>query len=190
MIKYRKLQFFRGKTVITASVLILAFIVIVIINTIYSHFYKVVNMPSTPQTRNKIINILCENHDDCAGLSIYDLGSGWGGLCRKLSSKFPRATIKGFEISPVPYMVSKIFALFGHYTISRQDIFKLDLSQADIIVCYLSHYHMNKLANKIKNECRPGLILYSQGFPIKDMIADKIIDIPYSIEGKLYQYNF
>src|ERR1700734_1065408 len=47
-----------------------------------------------------------------AGLSeqaiIYELGSGWGSLVIALARAFPKAHIRGIEISPVPYWVSRI----------------------------------------------------------------------------------
>lgn len=169
--------------------LMLIFIVIVVINAIYAHFYKIVNIPSSPSTRTIIVQDIKCIKGDCAGLTIYDLGSGWGGLCRRLSKNFPNSHVQGFEISPVPYGISKIFSVFQTYRIQRANLFEMDLSNADILVCYLSHYHMNKLADKLKAECKKGTIIYSQGFPIKKMIAEKKFDIPLSIERKLYRYK-
>jgi len=189
MIIYDLIQIFVFVMDILFSIIGLSLIIIALINIIYSHFYKVVNMPSMPQTRRMIIDNIQKHHGDCDGLVIYDLGSGWGGLCRKLSNNFPKASVKGFEISPIPFLFSKIVALFGRYMINRQDIFKMNLNDADIIVCYLSHYHINKLMKKIDCESTKNIIIYSQGFPAQGLEPDGIIDIPYSIEKKLYRYD-
>lgn len=171
------------------SVLMVGFMVVVLVNTIYSHFYKVVNMPSSPNTRRVILDDIRAVVGDCDSKVIYDLGSGWGGLCRRLSHNFSAAHVKGFEISPIPYAVSKFFSLFFRYSVTRADLFKTDISNTDIIICYLSPYHMAKLADKVVNECKKGTIIYSQGFPFQSIEPDDIINIPFSIEKKLYRYK-
>ena len=39
---------------------------------------------------------------------VYELGSGWGSLVIALARAFPKAQIRGIEMSPVPYWVSRI----------------------------------------------------------------------------------
>lgn len=146
-------------------------------------------MPSMPQTRREIIGNIVRHYGDCEGLNIYDLGSGWGGLCRQLQNKLPLANIVGWEISPVTFMISKFISLFGHYSIRRQDIFKMDLSNVDIIICYLSNYHMDKLTSKIINTDKKKIIVYTQGFPLQGLDPIEVVKIPYSIEKKLYRYE-
>lgn len=174
------------------SILTLFILVIAFCNAFYAHIYKIVSMPSAPQTRSIITDHIHTTHGDCNNLNIYDLGSGYGGLCRKLSKKFPNAKVIGYEISPVPYMISKIIQICGlskSYTIKRRDIFSVNLSNADIIVCYLSHYHMDELKKKLQADNIKNCSLYSQGFPIKSIEPNDIIAVPYSIERKLYLYK-
>lgn len=174
------------------SILVLLIVFTALCNTVYAHIYKIVNMPSTPQTRKVIINDIRDMYGDATGLTIYDLGSGYGGLCRALARYFPQATIRAIEISPMPYAISKIIqflSLKTNYRISRGDIFKSDISDADILVCYLSHYHMNKLPDYLKNNKDKNLVLYSQGFEIASLGADKIMNVPYSLEQKLFRYK-
>lgn len=171
----------------------LALIIVGIINSIYSHIYKIVNMPSAPQTRKAIINNLKSEINNDDGIKIIDLGSGWGGLCSKLSKHFPKAKIEGIEISPIPFLTSKIFQYlypFRHYRIKRNDLFKMDISSYDVIICYLSPYHMDRFENDLLTQCKSGTILYSQGFPLKNKTAEAVIEIPYSLEKKLYKYIF
>lgn len=119
---------------IYVSIIVAAFIVMVVVNTIYSTLYNVVNMPSTWQTRNAIINDIRLHQGIDNHLNIYDLGSGWGGLCRKLSFNFKNAHITGYEISPIPFVISGIYKRKNHSS-HRADIFKLNISNADIIIC-------------------------------------------------------
>jgi 16S rRNA A1518/A1519 N6-dimethyltransferase RsmA/KsgA/DIM1 with predicted DNA glycosylase/AP lyase activity len=147
-----------------ASFILLLFIFVVVINTIYS------------------------TKCDCDGLNIYDCGSGWGGLCSKLSKAFPNAQITGIEISPIPFLVSYLNP-FRRYKIKRHDLFRIDLSQADILIFYLSPYHMDMVSHKILSEVQKGTTIYSQGFPIKGWNVSKEMDISLSLEKKLYRYD-
>jgi len=173
----------------TLYILVILIFVIVAVNTLYSYLYKVVNMPSSPQTRQAIIADLKALKGDAQGLHIYELGSGWGGLTLRLARHFPHATVIGFEISPVPYCVSLIRRLCvrkNRYTLRYGDIFKQDLSAADIIICYLSPYHMKRLEPMIPKNAT----VYTQGFPFPDRKADQEIPIKYGIENTLYRYDF
>lgn len=42
---------------------------------------------------------------------IYDLGSGWGTLAWSCARHCPKAEVIGFEISPIPWLVSKFFCV-------------------------------------------------------------------------------
>lgn len=145
-------------------------------------------MPSTPQTRNKIAQDIQKTHGPCDNFTFYDLGSGYGGMIKKLSKNFPNASIYGFEISPIPYVISRIFNIFRHSKISRKNIFSLNLGNADVIICYLSNYHMKELSKKITEECRKGTIIYSQGFEMPGFSPVDRIKIPMSIERTLFKY--
>lgn len=171
--------------------LLVILIIIAVVNGIYGSLYKVVNMPSTPQTRRHIIDAITEKAGYDHDLVIYELGSGWGGLCRKMANAFPKADIRGFEISPVPFLFSWFIGLLdfrGRYAIRRQNIFHTDITDADIIVCYLSPYHMQRFERELMPDMKEGSRLYSQGFPLTHKEADKVIDVPYSLEKRIFCY--
>lgn len=171
-----------------ASFILLLFIFVVVINTIYSTKYKVVNMPSAPNTRRATIDDIRSSKGDCDGLNIYDCGSGWGGLCSKLSKAFPNACVTGIEISPIPFLVSYLNP-FRKYKVKRDNLFEIDLSDTDILIFYLSPHHMAQLIKKLENNTKEKVIIYSQGFPIPEWDPSKIIIIPYALEKKLYRYD-
>ena len=189
MIVFSELQIFVETTMDIVSFLFLTIIIVAILNTIYSTKYKVVNMPSAPATRRAIINDLKTIRGNCESLRIYDCGSGWGGLCRKLSKAFPKATLHGIEISPVPFLVSFLWP-FRKYRVTRNDLFNTDLISADILIFYLSPYHMKKLETLLSSQDLSGKTLYSQGFPFNEWKESKIIEVPRTLEKKLYRYDF
>lgn len=188
MIVCSELQIFVETTMDIVSFLFLAIIIVATINTIYSTKYKVVNMPSAPATRQAIINDIQTIPGDYRSLKIYDCGSGWGGLCRRLSKAFPKADITGIEISPIPFLVSYLWP-FRKYRIIRTNLFHVDFSSADVLIFYLSPYHMKRLETVLREQNLAGKIIYSQGFPFQKWKESKTIEVPYTLEKKLYRYD-
>ena len=173
------------------SICVLAIVVVAVVNSFYSSRYKVVNMPSAPQTRRKIIKDIKTFLSDRENSVIYDLGSGWGGLCHRLSKNFPNTKVIGIEISLIPYLYSKMIALLFSraYTIRRENLFHTDLTDADIIVCYLSPYHMKRFETEIYPILRKGCRIYSQGFPMNNIENFRTIKTPFSLEKAIYCYQ-
>lgn len=171
-----------------ASIIILSVVAIAAINTFYSTKYKIVNMPSAPQTRHAIIEDIQATKGDCNGLVIYDCGSGWGGLCQKLSNAFPFAHVTGIEISPIPFLVSYL-SPWRKYTVQRGNLFETDLSHVDILVFYLSPYHAHHLAQSLHIKLKKGAVIYSQGFPLDGWETSLKISVPFTIEKNLYRYS-
>lgn len=153
--------------------------------------YNVANMPSSPQTRDMIAKDIEDQLEIDTSLLILDLGSGWGGLCRRLAKRKSLNTVKGYEISIVPFVYSRciqIMDIFRNYTITRGNLFDVNVSQADAVVCYLSPYHMKRFEKEIVNMMKSGSILYSQGFPLKDREASYTLNAPRSLEKHIYCY--
>lgn len=149
-------------------------------------------MPSAPQTRRRIIDHIGLHMGNKTHFTIYELGSGWGGFCRKLATAFPDATIQGYEISPIPFAVSKIMQWFCfgvNYHINRGDFFEKNMADADVIICYLSPYHMQRFEREIWPTLKFGSHLYSQGFAMATLKQDDSIDVPFSLEKKVFYYT-
>ena len=171
---------------------VLFIVAVVIINTVYATVYKVANMPSTPQTRRLITDDIRKNKGHMNPLVIFDLGSGWGGLCRKLSAISAHTDIRGYEISPVPYSYSRAvqaFDFFRSYKIRYRDLFTVNIGEADVIICYLSPSHMARFEEEVVMKMKSGSTLYSQGFELKGRDASYTLHAPYSIEKTVYCYS-
>jgi hypothetical protein len=141
----------------------IAFAVIFLI-FFYETKVRIVPAPSMPAVRRTIIDIITNAYGANAHINITDLGSGWGGLLQKLNHTLPRATIIGYETSPAPYWISKVTSLFSkRIHILQQNFFDQDLSDADVIICYLSPWHMNEIKNM---KFKAGSLLISCSFPI------------------------
>ena len=135
-----------------------------------------------PAVRKTVIDIIINTYGTNTKINIIDLGSGWGGLLQTLNSSLPHATMMGYETSFAPYWISRMTSLFSkRISISQQNFFDKDLSYADVIICYLSPWHMNEIQNI---NFKTGSLLISCSFPmigitpVSTHISRSLIDIP------------
>lgn len=134
---------------------------------IYSFRYSITPTPTSQKVLIDLFNMLPEMIKG----EIAELGSGWGTVLLPLARHFPRCQVTGFEISPFPYLVSKIIATVlgvSHLIILRQDFFQISLSRFSLVVCYLYPGAMKKLKIKFENELNPDSYVLSHTFAIPD----------------------
>jgi len=118
---------------------------------------------------------------------VYDLGSGDGRFLFKAYFQNPKAIYIGLEKNFFPYFLSKIKLFFLKFKfkeinkkikIYRQNFFKTNLSQADIIYFYLSSSLIKKLEPKLLKEIQEKTKIISCDFPLTNFDLIKIIKIP------------
>jgi 16S rRNA A1518/A1519 N6-dimethyltransferase RsmA/KsgA/DIM1 with predicted DNA glycosylase/AP lyase activity len=135
-----------------------AIIIVVIILSAYLlfTFYKIVFLNNAPfiNSSNKKINLTI---NETLGLEniqvVYELGCGEAKFLRKLKRKKPELICIGLEYNLIPYLLAHIknFFLKKKIIIKRADIFNYNLSQADLIYCYLNPSSMEKLMPVFQN---------------------------------------
>lgn len=132
------------------------------------------------------------------GKRVYELGCGMAPFLRVFHEDHPKAKCVGVEKAIVPYLVAKIQVALHHkkIKIKRKDIFKMDVSKADLIYCYLDQKTINSLAKKLKFECKIGAKIVSSRFPMTNMMPVKTMEIPLLItkkghegENKVFYYE-
>ncbi|MCE2982569.1 MAG: class I SAM-dependent methyltransferase [Parachlamydia sp.] len=155
----------------------------------YSVGYGISPTPTSPKVRRALALLLPQ---DIEG-AIKELGSGWGHLAFWLALRYPNTRIDAYEISPLPYMVSKalLWGLsFPHLKFHRKDFFKIDLSDSRLLICYLYPGAMERLKEKFEKELKPGTWVLTHTFsipgwkPLKIAYADDLYRTP------VYLYQF
>ncbi len=127
------------------------------------------------------------------GQKIVDLGSGDGRVLFALASATqrlrPAPKLWGYEIDPWLWVQSRWQA----HKLSRQNprveavklirgsFWSVDLAAFDCIVVYGIGHIMERLAEKITNECKPGTKIISVYFALPGRKPDRVIS-----EGRLY----
>lgn len=120
--------------------------------------------------------------------TVYDLGSGIGNVVLAISKFYNPKNIIGIEVSPLPYVISKIRTQrHKNITIKYQNLLNADLTDADIVFCYLLPGLIKKILPKLKKELRPGSILISPLFQVPGLTPVKIINTK---TKKVYIYKF
>lgn len=101
---------------------------------------------------------------------LYDLGSGDGRVLITAAREFRVGRLRGIEISWFFYWLTKLkikfFNLTDKITVKRGDFFEEDLSQANVIICYLLTGTLERLKFKFIQELAPGTLILSFIFPI------------------------
>jgi hypothetical protein len=132
---------------------------------VYSFIAGVAPVPTTPKVTAKILSVL---PPDLEG-NIFELGSGWGTLAFALARRFPACKVIAYEISPIPWFISKLrLALYPqpNLVIRRGDFHTTSLDQAAVIVCYLFYGCMKKLGPKLQRELPSGALVVSHTWPV------------------------
>jgi cyclopropane fatty-acyl-phospholipid synthase-like methyltransferase len=98
---------------------------------------------------------------------VYDLGCGDGRMIVTAARRHGARAV-GIEIDPLRYlwcqMLISVMGLRGRVRVVHGDFFTQDLSDADVVTCYLLQSTNNKLEAKLKQELRPGARVVSHDF--------------------------
>lgn len=138
-------------------------------------------------TSNKAGKILIESVGN--GL-VYELGSGFGSLSIALSKN---NRVFSFEKALIPWLTSlflKALSKRENLSIYKKDIFQVDLSNADIVICYLYPKAMQKLAPKFEQELKNGALVLSNSFHLPGKKPEKVIEVNDWMRSRIYCYRF
>lgn len=136
------------------------------------HKVKVSAVSSLPWMRRGLKDVIRKEliEKDVQPKIIYELGSGWGPLVMDAAKLFPEARVIGVEFSFLAVQFSRLRAfLFGrkNVEIRRDDFFKQDLRDADLIIFYMLESILEKLSPKLIEELPQGTVIVSNTFTIK-----------------------
>jgi hypothetical protein len=118
---------------------------------------------SKAESRN-IISLL-RSIDLPANAVIYDLGSGWGSLLVDVARAIPTADVRGIEVSPIPYLVSRLRTRkLPNVSLQFGNFFRSELSDANAVFCYLMPNAMPRVSDKLDSALAPGTYVLSNSF--------------------------
>jgi hypothetical protein len=141
-------------------------------------------------TRKKIIDDVLRNIEKNGKFTLVELGCGRAGFLQAARGKFPEASLVGFEYSFWPLFQAKVrnWIKKSNLVLKKQNIYTVDLSQADIVYCYLNPQMMAELGSKFKAELKKEAVIISYQFSIPEMTPIKEIQEKGSSE-RIYFYK-
>lgn len=117
---------------------------------------------------------------------VYDLGCGDGRFIIAAARRYGARAV-GIEIDPLRYawcqMLVTLLGLRRRVRVIRGDFFAQDLSEADVVICYLLQRTNTKLQGKFQAELRPGTRVVSNYFKFPKLRLTGQDD-----EDQLYSY--
>ena len=118
---------------------------------------------------------------------VYDLGCGDGRVLIKAAKQYNARAI-GIEIDPIRFLWCKfrirMLDLNERVQVIRGDFFSKDLSDADVVFCYLLQDTNNKLQEKLITELKPDARIVSKKFIFTDLTLVASAD-----EQEIYTYT-
>ena len=109
-------------------------------------------------------------------LKIVDLGSGDGRLLLPLAGRFPQHSFCGIEWEWALWKISSFRARQKkniHFL--KQNFMTANLSDFDVVLCFLSNELSGDLSKKLLRELKPGSIIISSAFVLKELKPQKTI---------------
>lgn len=120
-----------------------------------------------------------------------DIGCGFGGVVSAVGRERPTLDCLGLETAWLPYLVCRLrcAASPNHVRVSRSDLWRHSLGDADVVYAYLSPVPMARLWRKLAAEMRPGALFISNSFAVPGVQPDSAIPIDDATGSVLYVYR-
>ncbi len=81
-----------------------------------------------------------------------------------------------YELNLLAYIKARLqSAGLDGIRIRREDFWKANLGEADVVFCYLFPDVMERLAEKIRAEIKPGATVVSANFPLPGFTPDRVV---------------
>lgn len=156
------------------NIFVVICIFLVSINIVYATLSGAPWLPTGKKSINRFLKLT----DIKPGQIMYDLGCGDGRIV--FAAAAAGANAQGFEISFLPFITAKFFKIFqknkSKIKISFQNIWNVNLSNADIIYIWLLPETHTALRKKFEAELKNGCKIISYIWPINGW-QPKLIDL-------------
>lgn len=116
-------------------------------------------------TRQLDIEEIFKNIKNSKKSKFVDLGSGDGKLVLYAAKLGYQST--GYEINPILWMISNFrVRKYPNAKVILSNMWSADISNADLVFCFLASKYMNKLEKKLNQEMKTGSIFVSYVFEL------------------------
>lgn len=141
-------------------------------------------------TSRKRIGVFLDAVPMQAGQVLVDLGCGDGRVLRSVRKRYSVKAI-GYELNLMAYTKARLLCLGRKgIEIRLRNFWKADLSNADVIFCYLFPDVLQDLCVKLKEELKPGAVVVSCNFALPQWRPDMVLRPDHSLHNDpIYMYK-
>jgi hypothetical protein len=133
---------------------------------------------------------LAELMSERPGKRFLDLGAGIGSVLRPLAKALPEAQFTGIENAPATWLAGYLCtAGLPNCTWCWGDIWRISLTDYDLVYAFLSSAPMPALWEKVKLEMPSGSLFISNSFPVPGVEASSVVEIDDARQTRLYCYR-
>jgi len=172
-----------------AAVVVLSLTVLsVLLIAVYTIRYGIGPMPSSGAAREALVRLAGSHPTPDV---ICELGAGWGGIAFALARRFPSSRVIAYEVSPIPYLFLRLRKMVfpaRQLEIRRADFFLQDLSDADLVVCYLYSGAMERLKPKLETELSRRAVVISNSFAVPGWKPARMEELSDLYRTRIYEY--
>lgn len=133
------------------------------------------------KTPNDVLDEIADFIDAKKKDTFLDLGSGDGRLVFKVYERY-QCKCFGYDISPLLVIFSNLmknvkFPFVKDIVFEIQNIYKVDISKANKIYCFLDENSLRILRPRLEKFVKDGGVVYSYDNGIKDMKGEKRVEL-------------
>ena len=142
-------------------------------------------------TPKRIVRAMLQLASVRRGETLFDLGAGDGRIIIEAAREFGARAV-GVEVAPeyVRRIRERINATGIKAELIESDIFKVDLTPADVITIYLSPSANAKLVQKLNDELKPGTRIVSLDYPLPGWVPKREVEVTASgLRRTIYLYR-
>jgi trans-aconitate methyltransferase len=109
------------------------------------------------------------------GQLLVDIGCGDGRVLRKVRKRYGVKAV-GYELNFLAYLKAKLLCLgLQNVEVKLRNFWTADLSEADVVFCYLFPDVMRDLSTKLKSTLKPGAVIVSCNFDLPGFIPEQVL---------------
>lgn len=123
------------------------------------------DLPTSREATQEIVRLVRTHKPDAR--NFYDLGCARGSLALAIKKYLPELEVYAIDSSALRLFFARLKArLLGrHIRFQKEDVFKIDLRNADVVYAYLWYDRLPPLEAKAQKELAPGVLAITNTVP-------------------------